>query len=83
VRDDWDYERGVSGKGYHVNASLGNAKKAFILKDERNSFESDYLDRTIMTEERHFHDGPEEAVGWYVGDGKNGKNIKWKYEPRA
>ena len=32
MREDWDFEKGTDGKGYHVNASLGTEKVAFCKK---------------------------------------------------
>ncbi len=65
MRDDWDFENGENGKGYHVNASLGKEKRAFCKKGF--SSEEDYRDRTKMLGERYHHDGAEQAAEWYQG----------------
>ena len=65
MREDWDFEKGSDGKGFHVNASLGNDKVAFCQKGY--SSENMYRDRTKMLGERYHHDGPEEAARWFQG----------------
>jgi len=66
VRDDYDYANPKSGKGYHVNATLDKQKVAFTKGPD--SSEREYIDRTNMTAERYYHDGPEEAAKWYQGE---------------
>ena len=65
MRENWDFEKGEKGKGYHVNASLGNKKVAFCM--EGGGSEDDHRDRTKMLGERYHHDGPEGAAKWYQG----------------
>ena len=65
MREDWDYANGEKGKGYHVNASLGDRKVAFCQAGM--SSEAMYSDRTKMLGERYHHDGPEEAAKWFQG----------------
>ena len=65
VRDDYDFANpGGDGKGYHVNAQLGKEKVAFCW--EGHSSPAMYYDRTNMTGERYYYDGPEEAAEWYI-----------------
>ena len=65
MRDDYDYANRTSGKGYHVNAMLGQDRRAYTMGP--NSSENQYIDRTNMTGERYYHDGPEAAAKWYQG----------------
>jgi hypothetical protein len=65
IRDDYDFANpGVSGKGYHVNTQLGKEKVAFCYNG--HSTPATYHDRTKMTGERYYFDGPEEAANWYT-----------------
>ena len=65
MREDWDFEKGENGKGYHVNASLGNEKVAFC--QDGMSTEEMYRDITKMLGERYHHDGAEQAAEWFKG----------------
>jgi hypothetical protein len=65
VRDDYDFANpGSDGKGYHANAQLGKEKVAFCQTGL--SSQGMYYDRTNMTGERHYFDGPEAAAKWYT-----------------
>lgn len=66
VRDDYDFANpGPGGKGYHVNAQLGDWMIAF--RKAGHSTQNDYFMRVNMTAERVHFDGPQAAAQWYTG----------------